>query len=184
MVLQVNPCENAMKRKICYLIPVFYVFLLLVRFHDDGIPATLSTADQVYVLQQSEIAHERMEVVIEQMHLFVAGPDREDELSISLAAAADSLREIGDKIGNDGRFYVNFDDEDYRKKWEQIGKDNDEATAKFTEEIRSRGERGELSDEVRERLLVAFSPKIESTIANSPCRKGKCVWCFWRRMMF
>ena len=72
-----------MARRLLILTQVICIFGVTVWFHDDGLPDSLSEADQTYVLQQSQLAENRMRDVVDGMRRFVAEPDRESEIEIS-----------------------------------------------------------------------------------------------------
>ena len=164
------------------------IFMMMVWFHDDGLPETLSEADQAYVLQQSQIAEGRMRDVVDEMRRFVAEPDRESEVADELIDAVYSWVEIGQKQTNDKRFFVKFNDDQYRRQCErltQLSGELESVTDDMTEEVLARRERGEHDQEVYDRLREAFSDaSLSWTDSGDFCDKRKCFWCYCQKQMF
>ena len=180
-----------MARRILILAQVICIFGVTVWFHDDGLPDSLSEADQTYVLQQSQLAENRMRDVVDGMRRFVAEPDRESEMADRLVDAADSLVEICNEIVEDPRFFTEFDDirsRNQSQRLEGLAIDLAAASAEFVEAITARSEYGEHDREAYERMAIAFRNGSNMSLAtpklDGVCDKRKCIWCFFQRVIF
>ena len=178
-----------MARRILILTQVICIFGVTVWFHDDGLPDSLSEADQTYVLQQSQLAESRMRDVVDGMRRFVAEPDRESEMADRLVDAVDSLVEICNEIVEDPRFFTEFDsirNRNQQDRFAEVEKELNSATDEMVEELWARKERGEYNQEAYDRLVVAFK-KVSPNWTELPdcvCDKRKCIWCFFQRVIF
>ena len=178
-----------MARRILILTQVICIFGVTVWFHDDGLPDSLSEADQTYVLQQSQLAESRMRDVVDGMRRFVAEPDRESEMADRLVDAVDSLVEICNEIVEDPRFFTEFDSirsRNQQDRFAEVEKELNSATDEMVEELWARKERGEYNQEACDRLVVAFK-KVSPNWTELPdcvCDKRKCIWCFFQRVIF
>ena len=148
-----------MARRILLFTQAICIFGVMVWLHDDGLPDSLSEADQTYVLQQSQLAENRMQDVVDGMRRFVAEPDRESETADSLVDAVNSWVEISIERAEDPRCFVEFDDIRLRNQQErtvQVAEELNSATDEMVEELWARRERGEYDQEAYDRLVVAF----------------------------
>ena len=177
-----------MARRILILAQVICIFGVTVWFHDDGLPDSLSEADQTYVLQQSQLAENRMRDVVDGMRRFVAEPDRESETADSLVDAVNSWVEINNEMIEDPRFFTEFDsirNRNQQDRFAEVEKELNSATDEMVEELWARKERGEYDQEAYDRLKMAFEKTSWNwtELPDGVCDKRKCIWCFFQRVL-
>ena len=180
-----------MARRILLLLPFIQaigIFGVMVWFHDDGLPDSLSEADQTYVLQQSQLAENRMRDVVDGMRRFVAEPDRESEMADRLVDAVELSIEITNEIIEDPRFFTEFDsirNANQQERFVEVTKQMNSATDEMVEELLARKERGEYDQEAYDRLTVAFKKTTQNRkeLPDGVCDKRKCIWCFFQQVM-
>ncbi len=166
------------------LIPVLVIFYGLIWFHDDGIPETLTKADEAYVLNTHGRLEQRMTQVIEEIEQFIAEPERETELCVSLAATVDSWYAVGNKVHNDGRFLVvTAELSSQENRLQQLVTDLEIASQEMAEEIKRRVDGEEYDQDGYDVLYRAFSQDLQANGASIPCSKGKCFWCQLRKIL-
>ena len=102
------------------------------------------------VLQQSQLAENRMRDVVDGMRRFVAEPDRESEMADRLVDAVELWIEITNEIIEDPRFFTEFDsirNANQQERFVEVTKQMNSATDEMVEELLARKERGEYDQE-------------------------------------
>jgi len=162
------------------LVPAVF-FIGMVCFHDDKIPDELSDADQQYVSQVNSTLEQSMIRVISEMKRFVAEPENESAICVSLAASIDSQYNLGGEFLNDGRFFaVTEENLRYAKRLWELNEELAVASDAMVKKVASRVESGEHDEEGYQLLTRALSPNLVVG-RNAPCDKSNCIWCFYRR---
>ena len=156
-------------------------FFVALDNHDDGIPDSLTSQEQDFVLATSEEWNCQMERVIFHMKEFVARPQNETVCVKALIDALKPATELTDRICHDPLFFVESHDSEQTEVSIQLFNEFKLAEQKMIDEVLRRHEDPdfEVDQESYDLLIKAF--KQMSDKPTDFCDSRKCFWCKAKR---